>query len=335
MGTLVNRQRAGALGAALIVVVAVMLLFPSIIERAFGNPPPPPPDPACATIVSPHFYTNDVPGTNFFGPPAAGTTLEQLRTELHDRRCQDPALVVGHAYDAGLEGFAQLSGEQAFTAKIVELIENRDLWRQTVAILEDGENQASAEVTTMEGSYQTLYMVAGVVPQIHQAEVDRPSFAVLKFTLPDGSERIYKLDCGFQPVRQGKFPGVPKLPHPPGQPPEGGPECVVNCVPPCVGICHDKDPSKSVQNNPLVPDQVKGPGCPYQATPGGPCQPARAPDTYVPPDQLPPNGIIPGTKDPPPVLPSPAKDPATANPTPATPGPTPTNPVPITQPSNW
>lgn len=160
-----------------------------------------------------HYFAEDAPpGSNFFGPATEGEAVKKLLEELHDRRCLDPALVVGDAIDAQLPGFDRLNGDEAIAAKIREVRDDRELWRDTIATLEDQEEEADVEVTSMSGSYQTLYMVVGEtdVPLIRQAAPDRPSYDVLRFSLPDGDVRNYKLDCGFQPVDQ-EFPGVPPL----------------------------------------------------------------------------------------------------------------------------
>lgn len=220
--SVLNRQRAAVVTAALAAFLALGLLFPGIIPF-IGGPSDATPVAVSCPSDEVHFYSADVE-QNFFGPAVPSGTIDQQKQELHNRRCKDPALVVGHAHVWGMEGFAQLNSDAAFTAKIRELRDNHQLWLDTIKGLEERENASTASQATMSGSYETLYMVDGAqdVPLIRKAEPDRPSFAVLRFVYTANGHTVnYKLDCGFQPV--GQFPGVPPVSAPQPPPPTTAP----------------------------------------------------------------------------------------------------------------
>lgn len=228
-----SRQRLMSLGGGATGILLLLLLVLGVTTRqtTTAQPPTPPTPPeGCATQV--HFFSTDMEN-NFFGPAAEGG-VEELKGELRNRRCVDPALTVAHAHVEGLPGFAELNGDDQFAGKIRELIANPELWRATVGQVEEKETGATATVETMSGSYETLYMLDGVtdVPLIRKDQPDRPDFAVLRFAYPDGATVNYKLDCGFQPV--GQFPGVPhvSVPLPGGQPPPGPPLVPPGTTPP-------------------------------------------------------------------------------------------------------
>ena len=177
-----------------------------------------------------HFYRTDVPG-NQFGPPVQTTQVDPAKVELHVRRTADPSLVVGHAYAMRFPGYEGLTTDEARTAKTMELMANHQLWCNTIKLMEAKEATATPTMATMEGQYQTLYMVitpGSPVPLIRQAVVDRPTFQVLRFTWADGSQENLKLDCGFQPVAQQEFPGIPPV----NAPTPGHPSTPVNPCPP-------------------------------------------------------------------------------------------------------
>jgi hypothetical protein len=211
--TRANARRLAAIGGGVLVVILITLLVPSIRDSVTGEPPK---TKACGQDV--HFYSLDADG-NRFGPAASGEVVE-LKDELHDRRCADPALTVAHAHVWGIPGFGALQGDAAFTAAYADLVEHPAKWRKVIRAVEALEKESSASVETMRGSYQTLYMLdTQYGPLIRQDSVDRPSFRVLRFFAEGGRVVNFKLDCGFQPVQQ-EFPGVPPVDEPP---PEGPP----------------------------------------------------------------------------------------------------------------
>jgi hypothetical protein len=229
-----TRQKAAAVIVLISILAILSFFFVKTMTKNDNSSAAPAPTADCATTV--HFFSQDV-GNNFFGPAADGN-VDGLKKELHNRRCQDPALTVAHANVEGLPDYVGLQGDDQFAAKTRELIADQNLWRATVAVLESKENSAKAEVVTMSGSYQTLYMLNGVtdVPLIRKASPDRPEFAVLRFTGSNGFLVNFKLDCGFQPVAQ-EFPGIPSVPPgTPNQPtpgPSPTPTTPPTTAPPC------------------------------------------------------------------------------------------------------
>ncbi len=281
MKTKLNKRRAGA--SALI--VAALLLFTPVGEEILGSRAVVEASgegSGCTEQV--HFYTEDI-DQNFFGP-AVEASVDPAVEELNVRWCADPALVVAHAHVMGLSGFAELNGDDQLRAKVRELIDNRDLWLDTIEQLKSlvEADDTNLSIATMSGSYETLYMIArdGEVPLVRKAAPDRPEFQVLRVTLVDGRVFDLKLDCGFQPVAQ-EFPNIPPMPPvvPPTTPPTTVPPTTTTTTQVCPPdmphgtwpICKD-DPSEDVLLNPDVPDQVKGPGT---TPPGGDPGPARPP----------------------------------------------------------
>ncbi len=328
---------AGAAGAAMMLCLFALILgvFPGISVADNPNPPGTPTADVCASSV--HFYANDAPtGSNFFGPAADGN-VGQLKEELHTRRCADPALVVAHAHTWGIPGFTELSGDEAFAAKTRAVASKPPVWRAIVAQMEALESGSIASVEMMSGPYETLYMLTGVtdVPSIRKAAPDRPEFAVIRFSRPDGYTVDLKIDCGFQPVAQ-EFPGIPPVSSPPpsGPPPTPSvpPPTTPHTVPPEVcppdmphgkpPVCKDspdRDPAR--QGN--VPPQVTGTAPPIT----GPATPPAAgnpPEVYVPPT-VPVAPVAPGAEPPTPNTTVPRNEGAPpSNPVPADP---PTGPV--------
>lgn len=285
------RQMMAAAG----VLVALLLVFLSfeILVPPPGDTTPPPNQEECGSVTE--FFANSAPeGSNHFGS-AAPESLNEARAELHRRRCADPALVVAHSeYQA-----RSYSSPEERVAKTNSLREP-SARREAVKALETREAKAEVvEIVTMEGSYQTLYMVPGNPPEIFVGGAGAPQFHVLRFTFADGSWDAYKLDCGYQPVEQ-EFPGIP------GKPTEGRQECPPGGCPTPTPTPGGKDANKDVLVNPDVPDQVKGcgaagcggntAGAPYQPPPPPPPAPPAPPAATTAPRPVPTNvGTVPTT----------------------------------------
>jgi hypothetical protein len=304
--SVLNRQRAAVVTAALAAFLVLGLLFPGIIPFIGGPSDATPVATSCPSDEV-HFYAADVE-QNFFGPAVPSGTIDQQKQELYNRRCKDPALVVGHAHVWGMEGFAQLNSDAAFTAKIRELRDNHQLWLDTIKGLEERENASTASQATMSGSYETLYMVDGAqdVPLIRKAEPDRPSFAVLRFVYTANGHTVnYKLDCGFQPV--GQFPGVPPVSAPqppppatapPGTTPTTAPPVTTTTAPPGTTTTTPpttapKAPIDNGRGGPAPAPNVTPP----TTTPGAPAQPHNPPAGPAPVEGTPAPAPLPGGYD--------------------------------------
>lgn len=307
-------RRRFLLGFSLAAVVALLLIVP-IVARVDAQPPPGgPPAGECASTVDYYRYKVDVDNNG----PAAPTEVDAAKAELHTRRCSDPALVAQHA---AYQSRAYVSTESMLDTTN-NYVNDRASWAGAVGMMEAAESKCSASVVDMSGPYQTMYMRGTQpIPSSYPADPDRPSYQVLRFSCPDGSEWNYKLDCGYQPV--GRFPPPPEVPG--GPPPSGGPTptpaCKSNCVPTTTPPPLPSTTTTSIVTC-TVPQGCKPyvPPTPAQcADPARPCQPGVGPPTPRPPDSTQPTVTVtpPST-----VLPPPAP----------LPQPQPTVSVPITSP---
>ncbi len=287
------------LGFSLAAFVALLLIVP-IVARVDAQPPTPPGGPPAGDCTSNvHYYRYDVSVDN--NGPAAPTEVDAAKAELHTRRCSDPALVAQHAsYQSG-----SFAGTQALLDVTNGYVNDRASWANAVGIMEAAEAKCSASVETMSGEYKTMYMKGTQpVPSSYPADPDRPSYQVLRFSCPDGSQWDYKLDCGFQPV--GQFPPPPEGTPPPA-PPTGGPTptpppvCTRNCGPTPTTTPPTTTPPTTTGCT--VPQGCKPyvPPTPAQcADPAHPCQPGVGPPTPRPPDStqptvtvVPPSSVLP------------------------------------------
>ncbi|MBA3678826.1 hypothetical protein H0W80_01350 [Candidatus Saccharibacteria bacterium] len=258
----------------------------------------------CAQEV--HFFAYDVE-PNFFGPASDFESVQTQRDELHRRRCLDPAKFVA---DREYANGAFSSTEQR-QAQVQSFLNDREAWRDAIALLELAESKCTASLETMSGSYKTLYMVKGAdasqAPAIYQASPERPEFRVLRFTCPDGNggtkQFNYKLNCGFQPVAQ-EFPGVPTQPVP-APPTTGGPPPTGGHTPTTTPITRPPVNSTVPPTTPPTTHGGKDPNDGINHNPGacgqGDCGPRPVAPTPPPPDSVVPTATV----APPPVTPRP------------------------------
>jgi len=306
----------GGIAAAIVALLVIIPIVGSVASPR--TPPTPPPAGDCASTVDYYRYKVDVDNNG----PAAPTEVDAAKAELHARRCTDPALVAQHAsYQSG-----SFAGTQALLDVTNGYVNDRSSWVNAVAIMEAAEAQCSASVVEMSGPYKTMYMQGTQpVPSSYPADPDRPSYLVLRFSCPNGSEWNYKLDCGFQPV--GQFPPPPETPAPPAS---STPSCSVNCGPPpstCTYNCVSTTIPPTTTPPTTPPVTCPPQGCkPYVpptpemcADPAHPCQPGVGPSVPRPPDPTQPTVTVTPA---PTVLPPPA----------TLPQPQPTVSVPITSP---
>lgn len=164
-----------------------------------------------------HYYANDAAsGSNYFGPALNSSSPQAALADMQQRRTVDPALTVADAYYEGLPGFAGLSGDAQFTAKIQELISNPSEWKSADATLNSQENGLSPTLTTMSGQYQTLYMVPqGSNPPLIRSTSPDKTYTVLVLSSGNTVYR-YQVECGGQPRTPiaAPFQGVVQAPSP-------------------------------------------------------------------------------------------------------------------------
>ena len=249
----------------------------------------------------PTYFMSQAPsGSNFFGPMVEGTTAEVI-AQHHNWRCMDPAQAVAdEAYVSG--DFSTLA--DGGVARMAQFLNDPALWADVVKGIEEHENTAtSVDLVTVNGAYHTFYQTwDGYSPFIHQAQVERPDFVVLRFTYADGHTEDYNLSCGFQPVSLAQFPGVPTTPPSHPSCPPGSPECTPPTTPTTTPVCPPgqecgKDDGTSSAYNPGLKPGT--PGCnPTDATPAGPSgtcpgNNGGTPDPAGSHDTPPPNGCTP------------------------------------------
>lgn len=292
----------GGIAAAIVALLVIIPIVGSVASPR--TPPAPPPAGDCASTVDYYRYKVDVDNNG----PAAPTEVDAAKAELHARRCTDPALVAQHAsYQS-----SYFAGTQALLDVTNGYVNDRASWANAVGIMEAAEAQCSASVVEMSGPYQTMYMQGTQpVPSSYPADPDRPSYQVLRFSCPNGSEWNYKLDCGFQPV--GQFPSPPEgTPPPQSTPPTGGPTpttpptCTRNCgptpttTPPSTTPPTTCPPQGCKPYVPPTPEMCADPARPCQPGVGPsvprPADPAQPTTTYTPPVTVlpPPNPLPPG-----------------------------------------
>lgn len=173
-----------------------------------------------------------------FGPSVGGE-LEQVKAELHKRRCLDPALTAAHAIDAELDGWPFPSSDEEWQDQWGRLIGDRELWLKVIGELEAQEAEATADLFDDPEGYHSMWFLDGPEGQYGKLPFLRqgPGHAgeagmTLRFTWSDGTVRQYRLSCGFQPVRHTPFPEVPPVEQPPCDcPPPTIP--TTTTVPPC------------------------------------------------------------------------------------------------------
>jgi hypothetical protein len=153
---------------------------------------------------TPHYL---VQSNHFFGPAVTQPSVTAQEVVLHNRLCEDPALVVALSKYVEISGYSSLNGN-ALTIRADQLAADPLAWAHAVTALETKEAGKPVSDVTMSGSYQTLYMVRQPkgAPLIRAAVVDRTRYIVLRIGKWD-----FKLNCGFQPVAKA-FHGVTALP---------------------------------------------------------------------------------------------------------------------------
>lgn len=275
-----NRATIITLVAALVLLVGV-LLFQQF--NPFGNGDKGPGNgpmswEECAS-KDPHYFANDPNkgGPNDFGPSVTANNVEEAKVLLHNDRCSDPALVAAHE---GARGFIALDPTTQYN-RVLELLANRQIWRDTVKHLEDTANVPGVKVeliTLKAGTYWSLYMRPGTPPMLGQDPlVEGGDSQALQVTYPDGSVITYRMKCRWQAIQMKEFPGAPPMGQLP--PPPSPPQCETDCAQICPPdmphgvwpVCKD-DPSRDPAQNGSAPqgggrNEDPGPGVQQPYTP--------------------------------------------------------------------
>ena len=248
-------------GAGLLLMLLLGLVFGPGVIKVIAAPPSP--DFACADMQEKATflaYSQNTKGDNF-GPVVNAANVGEAQAELHARRCIDPALVTAHAAFYGVDGLSLPMSQQAFEDAVkAAKKEPATVWRSRIEAVEAYEKTGELSITTSTKRYDTLFFREGdkksVVPTLYAGPV-RDKVSTL-FTVRHGDVvKKLKLECGFQPFEQD-FPGTPGKPKPPTTTPTTPPATRPPTTPPAT--LTPKDPSKDVNVNKDVPEQVRGPG---------------------------------------------------------------------------
>lgn len=318
----------------------------------------------CAVVEGKvHFFANDTEGdeANEFGPdvdPNLGAPA--AKTELLRRAALDPAfmafLVAYMQRDTvPIESVSseELSRWTAFYAA------DREAWCDALEALESriahaGDNLEIRHFQDVDNNSAWMYDEPNVddVPVVVHGQSNVRTFWALVITYPDGTEDIFKLDCGLQPVwfdnppPTGDTPPPPVVPPPPGtnppptnppvtpptptNPPPTNPPGTPPTNPPGTPpppVTPPPSPSTTVVTPPttVVKDHTESPVSDDENDEDEVTRPNVPAPTVVIRPTVPAGQTTTTQAPPPPTIPTP---PQVTNPLPATPGPAPTVPAP-------
>lgn len=221
-----------AILAAVLVLVMIFVTWPQWGPGAEASD-------VCATTENVHYFALDE-GKEVqyaFGVKIVQTEQEKILGELHDRRCDDPALTATHMYEWGLISFNEIY------PTMVKFETDTASWRAAIKQMEKLEAESTVSITSVAKGLPSLYMVPDDKGRVtvHQGFTSSAGSAL---TFVNGDTTVMlRLECGFQPVRPPGFP-----PEVPPCPP-GAPECPA-----------PKNPSLDVGVNPAVDDWKKDDG---------------------------------------------------------------------------
>ncbi|HRN97162.1 MAG TPA: hypothetical protein PLZ58_01790, partial [Candidatus Saccharibacteria bacterium] len=271
-----NRNKSGLLGWLLVALVVLALTIGGVFSL-FGPPSNGGSEAQASdqcTNGSIHYFALDG-GKEVkyaFGPRIEQTEQDEILTNLHDRRCVDPALTSAHFASWGFISYSEMD---ATTAKFAQ---DHKAWRAAIAKMEKKEAESAIGIEAVAKGLPSLYMVPttdGKSVTIHQGFTSSAGTALV-FTHPDGTKVTLRLECGFQPV------------IPPCSETQCAPPCPDNsCAPPCPPetphgtwpVCKDspnRDPGVQGHNKP------GGNGvAPAQKDPEGPPAAGEPPATYT------------------------------------------------------
>lgn len=243
-------RRAGSFlfgGGSLLLAAALVLINPGILPGVEATPPPAQScnvtyfalDPANPLAPNP---VKEVPAA--FGPEVTVRGEEPVKAELNERReCGadgmfDPSLTASHYSvwsEAGLTKYTVAYAEiDAFYAKIAA---DSALYNEVLTELKGLENASAYSEEGVGAGIWSLYMdpngSGGVNVRQGRTSSDDGTNAV--FSHPSGAVIKYRLDCGFQPNREGEFPGVPYC-TPETCPPPVCPENYTGIWPDCLEL---------------------------------------------------------------------------------------------------
>jgi len=206
-----------AAAAALALLLATMLPGFAKVTAAPSAPSESTPavDESCA--VAPYAFASDKEVAGAFGPAITARGEAKVKAELHERRtCGkngtfDPYLTAAHYSEWSHYNLTSIKLEDTskgindFAAR---LINDTDLYGQVVDELEALEGESTYSEASVRKGIWSLYMVPdganGVTIKVGRTQSDGTNAV---FTHGDIQIR-YRLDCGFQPNREGGYPGI-------------------------------------------------------------------------------------------------------------------------------
>ena len=149
----------------------------------------------------PHYSAYDpTAGPRTFGPAVAGRTTADVLSQLQQRVCYDPALLMdlGRYLRHGLA----LPNPVARRNAIEALVTNWPAWDKQVSALMAGLRQG-ATPKHLTGKYRSWWYQRGkspsVIPGLMAGEASRQASDYLTFQRPNGTRGYLRLECGFQP----------------------------------------------------------------------------------------------------------------------------------------
>lgn len=237
-----SNARKWLLAGGILLVLAALLSTTSMVNPFYRL--------TCGNEI--HFFAleEDKESEEAFGPKVVEVDQDPILAELHDRRCQDPALVAAHASAWGLIEMEESVINQYSRA----LAANPDAWREVILILEDLESESTKAIVDVPAGVPTQYMTLSEDGSWVDVFYGTSGFdgPVIQFTHLSGAVVQLRLLCGFQPVWP---PGLPPPPPPPEE------ECPpTECLTP-----KSDDPAdwEYADDKPVVPEVTT----PAEATP--------------------------------------------------------------------
>jgi hypothetical protein len=153
----------------------------------------------------PHYAAYDATaGPRTFGPAVSGRTTADVLSQLQQRVCYDPALLVdiGRYLQHGLVRPNPVARRNSIEA----LLTNWPAWDKQATALMAG-LRVGAALSHRTGKYRSWWYVRGkspdVIPGLLAGEASGQVSDYLTFQRPNGTRGYLRLQCGFQPSVPG------------------------------------------------------------------------------------------------------------------------------------
>jgi hypothetical protein len=153
----------------------------------------------------PHYAAYDATaGARTFGPAVSGRTTADVLSQLQQRVCYDPALLVdiGRYLQHGLVRPNPVARRNSIEA----LVMNWPAWDKQATALMAG-LRVGAALSHRTGKYRSWWYVRGkspdVIPGLLAGEASGQVSDYLTFQRPNGTRGYLRLQCGFQPSVPG------------------------------------------------------------------------------------------------------------------------------------